>query len=292
MKTIKFLAVITVLTLTAASCVEKSGKYQTLLAERDSLKTEATSLETDYNETLKILNDVENGFAVIRESENKMRVELPGIEGQNATKRQQIASQLTQIKEILDQNRSRIEELQRISGQKGKQNSTLAATIKRMETELNERTSLIASLQDELVHKNVRIEELTTTVTDLNHGLANLNEVSQQQQTTIRNQDKNINTVWYCVATSQELKEAQILSGNGLFRPSTVLDKTFDQTAFKEADLRNVFAVSTDSKRVKMLSTHPKDSYTLAKGDDKMITIEITDPEKFWSVSKYLVVQK
>lgn len=256
------------------------------------MKTEATSLETDYNETLKILNDVENGFAVIRESENKMRVELPGIEGQNATKRQQIASQLTQIKEILDQNRSRIEELQRISGQKGKQNSTLAATIKRMETELNERTSLIASLQDELVHKNVRIEELTTTVTDLNHGLANLNEVSQQQQTTIRNQDKNINTVWYCVATSQELKEAQILSGNGLFRPSTVLDKTFDQTAFKEADLRNVFAVSTDSKRVKMLSTHPKDSYTLAKGDDKMITIEITDPEKFWSVSKYLVVQK
>jgi hypothetical protein len=41
-----------------------------------------------------------------------------------------------------------------------------------------------------------------------------------------------------------------------------------------------------------VLTSHPKESYNLVTAEDKTVTIEILNPALFWSVSKYLVVQK
>jgi len=292
MKTFKFIAVFTVLLLTTASCVENSDKYKTVIAQRDSLQMQAQTIEAGYNETIDILNEVEAGFASIREIEGKMTLDIKRVEGNNKNKKQQIAIQLNQVKEILAQNKKRIEQLQRQSTQKGKENSTLALTIKRMQTELEEKTAFVASLQDELTKRNIKIEELATTVDSLNTNVAVLHQVSEKQQNTIKNQDVNLNTVWYCVATSEILKDAKVLSLNGLFRPRTVLDKDFDRSVFIQTDLRTISSVTTDSKKIKILSTHPQDSYNLVTDENKLITIEIINPTKFWSVSRYLVVQK
>jgi len=221
-----------------------------------------------------------------------MKLNIKNVEGNSKNKKQQIVMQLNQVKEILAQNKKRIEQLQRQSAQKGKESSTLALTIKRMETELEEKTAFLASLQNELAKKNIIIEELATTVDSLNTNVAVLHQVSEKQQDTIKNQDTNLNTIWYSVATSEILKEAKIITSNGLFRPKTVLDKDFDRNAFIQADLRSLATVATGSKRIKILSSHPQDSYKLVTDENKIITIEIINPSKFWSVSRYLVVQK
>ena len=292
MKAFKLITVITVLLFTTVSCVENSDKYKAILAQRDSLQMQAQTIEAGYKETIGILNDVEAGFASMREIEGNMMLDIKSVEGNNNNKKQQIAIQLNQLKEILAQNKKRIEQLQRQSTQKGKESTTLALTIKRMQTELDEKTAYITSLQDELAKKNIKIEELVTTVDSLNTDITVLNQVSEKQQHTIKNQDININTVWYSVATYEVLKNAKVISTNGLFRPRTVLDKDFDRSVFIQTDLRNMSSVTTGSKRIKILSSHPQDSYNLVKDENKIITIEIINPGKFWSVSRYLVVQK
>lgn len=292
MKAFKLITVITVLLFTTVSCVENSDKYKAILAQRDSLQMQAQTIEAGYKETIGILNDVEAGFASMREIEGNMMLDIKSVEGNNNNKKQQIAIQLNQLKEILAQNKKRIEQLQRQSTQKGKESTTLALTIKRMQTELDEKTAYITSLQDELAKKNIKIEELVTTVDSLNTDITVLNQVSEQQQHTIKNQDININTVWYSVASYEVLKNAKVISTNGLFRPRTVLDKDFDRSVFIQTDLRNMSSVTTGSKRIKILSSHPQDSYNLVKDENKIITIEIINPTRFWSVSRYLVVQK
>jgi len=292
MKALKFITVITVLLFTTVSCVENSDKYKSILAQRDSLQMQAQTIEAGYNETITILNEVEAGFASIREIEGNMKLNIKNVEGNSKNKKQQIVMQLNQVKEILAQNKKRIEQLQRQSAQKGKESSTLALTIKRLETELEEKTAFLASLQNELAKKNIIIEELATTVDSLNTNVAVLHQVSEKQKDTIKNQDTNLNTIWYSVATSEILKEARIISFNGLFRPRTVLDKDFDRNAFIQADLRSLASVATGSKRIKILSSHPQDSYKLVTDENKIVTIEIINPSKFWSVSRYLVVQK
>jgi len=66
MRTVQFLAIIAALVFTATSCVENTGKYKTLAAERDSLQLQAQTIEANYNDTIGILNDVEDGFEKIR----------------------------------------------------------------------------------------------------------------------------------------------------------------------------------------------------------------------------------
>lgn len=291
MKTIKFYAIITTFVLIAASCVENSGKYKAVVAQRDSVEQVKQALDSNYNQTLEILNDIEGGFAKINQDESQMKVNLKGVEGSKTNKRQLIAAQMTSIKESMEQNKAKIAELRHLASKRGKANSKLTETIKRIQTELDEKVVQIQTLQAELDQKNIKITELNTTVNDQSKNIADQQNVMEQQKSTIKVQDTDINTVWYCVASAKKLKEAKIISAGGLFKSSKVMDNEFDKKAFTAVDLRNISSIPTDSRKVKILSLHPKNSYNLVTGTDKKISIEITNSSKFWSVSKYLVVQ-
>lgn len=292
MKTIKFLVALTVVALTTVSCVEKSAKYQALLAQRDSLQSQMTTVQGQYTQTMELLSAVDSGFASLRESEAKLKVDMKGIESQGSTKKQEIAAQFDQMKKILEENKTRLAKLERISKDQTSKNARLAETIKRMQEELDVKTMAIASLQAELEKRDVKINELNTTVTGLNSNIASLNEESQKQQATIKTQDESLNKVWYYIGTSSQLKDAKILNSNGFLRAKTVLDRDFNKAVFTQADKRNLSVIPTGEKSIKVLSNHPKDSYTLTKGSDNTVSLEIKDADKFWSVSKYLVLQK
>ena len=62
--------------LVATSCdVERSEKYQTLLAERDSLYTEAVASKGGFDEALNTINEIENALEAVRAQENIIRME-------------------------------------------------------------------------------------------------------------------------------------------------------------------------------------------------------------------------
>lgn len=294
MKVIKFYALIAVVAFISTSCVENSVKYKSMVAQRDSLDRAKQALDSSYNQTLDILNDVENGFSKINKKASEMRVNLEGIEGQQVSKRDLIAAQMTAVKEELDQNKAKIAELRRLNAKNaafGKANLVLEETIKRLQSEMDAKDVQIQALQAELTQKNIKIEELNTTVTTQSKNIADQQNVMEQQKSTIKVQDADMNKVWYCVANTKALKAAKVLSAGGLFQAKKVMDTEFDTKAFTEVDLRTLTSVPTNSKSAKLISAHPQSSFTLETGADKKITIKITNPTKFWSVSKYLVVQ-
>ncbi|MDD4968564.1 MAG: hypothetical protein PHT07_03955 [Paludibacter sp.] len=292
MKAIKSYVIIAALAIATVSCVENSSKYKTAIAQRDSLEQVKQALDSNYNQTLVVLNDIENGFSEINQKEKDMKVNLKGVEGNTTNKRQLIAAQMTAIKEGIEQNKAKIAELRKLAAKKGRMNSKLEGTIKRLQTEMDEKVVQIQTLQAELEQKNIKITELNTTVDSQSKNIAEQQNVLEQQKSTLKAQDADLNAVWYCVETSQKLKAAKIISGGGLFQAKKVMDTDFDKKNFTQVDLRNISSIPTNSKKVTILSTHPKNSYNLVTGTDKKITIEITNPSKFWSVSKYLVVQK
>jgi len=289
MKTIKFYAVIATLAFLTTSCIENSEKYKAAIVSRDSLAFEKQASDSNYIRTLTILNEIETGFSEITQNEKQMKINLKGVEGTN--KKELIAAQMNAIKESMEQNKAKIAELQQLAAKKGKANNMLASTIKRLQSELEEKTVQIQSLQAELEQKNIKINELSTTVNDQSKNIAEQQSAMEQQKSTIKGQDSDLNTVWYCVASAKTLKETKIVSSAGLFQSKKVLDNEFDKDAFIQVDLRNISSIPTNSKRVKILSLHPKNSYNMVTDADKNITIEITNPSKFWSISKYLVVQ-
>lgn len=284
MKTLNYLVVITLTIFATTSCVESSSKYKALVAQKDSLQTNLDSTENRFNETLLTLNEIEEGFRAITAEESKLTLNMENTS--TMTKKQQIAMQVTQIKDLLAQNRASIKQLQAKLAQSGRNNKILTETIKRMEDQLNEKTATITALQDELAKKNIKIEELVADVNNLNSNVKKLEETSASQQSTIQTMDTDMNTVWYCVATAKELKAANIKSSG------KVMNKDFNKEAFTQADLREVKSIPLNCRKAKLLSSHPQGSYTLEVGADKMQTLVISNPQQFWSISKYLVIEK
>ena len=292
MKAIKFYATLVALAFLTASCVENSGKYKAAVAKRDSLAIEKQVLDSNFNQTITLLNEIESGFAVISQNEKQVQLNMKGIESKNPNQRDVIIAQMQAIKLSMEQNKAKIAELRNLEAKKRKANSLLAEensqlteTIRLLQLKMDEQGVQIQSLQAELLQKNIVIDELTTTVNTQQNVLA-------QQETTINEQVTDKNKVWYCVATSKKLKKAKIVTDAGLFQSQKVMKNDFDKSYFTQVDMRTFTSIATNSNNVKILSSHPQSSYRLVTGADKKITITITDPTSFWSVSKYLVVKK
>ena len=92
-----------------SSCVEKSKKYQQLLAEKEAVVVENQNIEKEYNAALGIISDVENNLSAIRDAEGLML-----IKAENNTQRDQLNSELIQIKENMAINRARLDSLSNV----------------------------------------------------------------------------------------------------------------------------------------------------------------------------------
>ena len=162
-------------------------------------------------------------------------------------------------------NRDKIFQLEEKLAKSGKNNTSLRATIERMKAELEVKDQMILALKDDLSKKDIRIEELNVAVTDLNSNVQELTAVNEAQEAKIEEQIKNINEVWYCIGNDKDLKDADILTGTGLFRSKKIFEKDFDKKIFVEADLRELKSIPIDAKKAKLLSKHPEGSFQIGR---------------------------
>lgn len=261
-----------------SSCVEKSKKYQQLLAEKNAAVVENQNIEKEYNAALGIINDVENNLSAIRDAEGLMLIKNEGT-----SQRDQLNSELIQIKEAMAKNRARLDSLSNALNKTNKDRSYLRNTIKKLQDQIAEKEQVIAQMQEQIAQKDKEIEGLNTKVSNLNKDLKDINAKSDEQSRLIADQILEMNKVYYIGAKKKELKEKGILTSKYILR-----DKVPTQ-AFTQVDKREVKEVTFEAKKAKVMSSHPINSYTLVK-KDKQVIMQITNPEQFWSVTKYLVV--
>lgn len=279
---------VAMIVMSITSCVENSDKYKNLQSQLtsmntayDSLKSQNTNLQASYDEVIKIINELEKSFAQIREQENSLKIEVAENENvENANAR--IIAKINQIQELLKKNKSSINSLQRQLKKLGKENDALAESILSYEQQLKEKVDMILELQSTIEAKNQSIK-------DLNTSIDTLTRISGELKESIRQQSEKIHTVFYIVGTSKELKANNIIKSSF---SKKALEQEFDKSVFTAADMRELTKIEVNGKRVKILTTHPADSYTIEKNEDGSKYINITDTEKFWSISKYLVIKK
>ena len=142
------------------SCVEKSDKYKNVVAQRDSIFQSEQMLKAEFDQTLEVLNEIESSFQTLREVENQVVVQMNTPEGRTLSKRQMIADQVNQIKEILEENKKKIDDLEQKMAQSNKKNSSLSKTITRLQNELSEKLVIIQTLQADIEAKNGKIREI------------------------------------------------------------------------------------------------------------------------------------
>lgn len=272
-------------------CTNQSTEVKRLQAENDSLLQVNAQTTADFNEMIQLINDVEEGFRQMKEAENYLVTQKDANGEVSLTTREQIKNDMTLVAETLQKNKERLDKLQQQLKQSKNQSASLQKAIERLQAEITEKTELITSLQESLAKRDVRIAELDDAVNNLIGQVENLATENQQQKEVLQSQDEALNTVYYALGTNKELKEQKIVEGGGLFSSKKVMESDFNKDYFTTADMRKLHEIPFDSKKAKFLTKHPEGSYELQKDNEGYLTLVITNPENFWSLSRYLVVE-
>ena len=274
MRKLFFLVMAGALVLTGCND-KKSTQSLESLAQADSLRKIIEQRDNEINDMMGTLNEIQEGLREITEAENRVSIVKDG-EGSN--KAQQIKENVSFISNRMKQNRELIKKLQKQLRESSYKGDELKKTVENLIQQLDEKDQQLQQLRAELDAKDIHITELDETVNNLNTSVSNLKSESASKSQTISDQDKQLNTAWFVFGTKKELKNQHILEAN------------FNKSYFTKIDIRVDKEIKLYSKSAKILTTHPSSSYTLAQDAKKQYVLRITNPQIFWSTSKYLVV--
>ncbi|MFA6872489.1 MAG: hypothetical protein WCQ86_00695 [Bacteroidaceae bacterium] len=272
--------------LLLASC-NQSAKTENdaLKAKTDSLQAQLAKNQSDMDEVLSLFSEVQDGFSLINQAEGRINVSRTGSAENRQAAKAQIQEDMQFIVNTMKSNKDRISALQHKLNSGQIKSVELQKTLTALQNELVQKNQQLSEMQAQLEERNIVIEGLSKDVSDLNSNVTELTTQNEHKAKIVADQDKNLNTAWFVFGTKSELKEKHIVEGDD------VLKGSYDKGYFTKVDIRTLNAISLLSKKAKVLTSHPASSYELVKGGDKMLTLKITDPTKFWSVSRYLVVR-
>lgn len=286
MNTKIYFLILLVVSLTA--CNMKSRDYESLQAERDSLARVQQAMQAEMDTYFSTINLIEQNIEKIKNAEKLITLN-PDAEFDIDT-RNKINDDLAYINEMLKANREETNRLRENLRKSSFKSAELERTITRLMKALDEETMKVNSLNAQLAAKDSLIIQLNTNLESMSGDMDDLQEKNAQHVSTIKEQDETIHTAWYVFGTRKELKEQKIITSEGWFRPGRVLESDFNKSYFVRIDARKTKSIPLYSSRARILSTHPKSSYTLEKENDSF-TLLIIDTQEFWSVSKYLVIE-
>ena len=277
-----FLACITLL---VTGCKEKKQAPVMLqnIQASDSLHKIIAQRDNEINDMMATLNQIEDGFEVINIAEDRVNVAQTG-EGDATDKAKEIANNIKIITDKMQENRALISKLQKQLRQSSFKSQEFKRTIEGLMRRMSEKDQQLQELRAELDAKDIHISELDETIDNLNNNITDLQNESEQKTQTINNQDMQLNTAWYVFGTKSELKEQNILVGG------KVLQASFNRNYFMKIDIRVEKDIKLYSKYAKILTMHPASSYTLQRDNFNQYVLHITNPQLFWSTSKYLVI--
>lgn len=266
----------------------QKDSLQLIINEQNYSLTERDSSISDY---ISYFKDVERNLDSITAKQQMITVnsDKSGIESKENTKIR-ITSQIETINSLIDQNRKTIASLNKKLKSSGRKNAELEKMILKLNNELEQKSIELAALNQNLTELNLQIVQLQTSM-----EMLTVENAAKSQN--ISEQTAALHTAYYVMGKSKDLQELNIIDRKGgllgMGRTSK-LNENVDKSKFTQIDYTRVgtIAINDDAK---IITTHPSDSYTLEKdGKDKkhVKNLTITNPEKFWSASKFLVIVK
>jgi hypothetical protein len=135
--------------------------------------------------------------------------------------------------------------------------------------------------------------------TGLRQAVAERDNVITRKDSALRNRQKDIldrdtemNWGYFVFGPREDLMESAIIDRKGsIFKKTSILNGQVDKSKFTQIDIRKVDDINLGiTKRKNVVTPHPAESYYIALVGQEA-HLKITDAQRFWSTSRYLVVE-
>ncbi len=274
--------------LSTCTDTKSSEEYQNLLVVKEHLEEELERREQYNRDVIHAMTQIEDNLAAIRERE----MGIVNVKNQSgANQKDRITLIVSEIGTYFEENRNIIRKLENQVKSHEKRNSEL--------------DKLVAFQKRTILEKEKQIQELLKKVSELNVRL----EVSESEKNrivlakeaeldeTLKELDEKeavITTAYYKYGTKKELLSKGIIKKDGgvlgIGKTIALSNKLSTQT-FIPLNINNTAEINLGfSEKQQIISVHPNNSYYFVKANNGASFLKITNPERFWSISKFLVI--
>jgi hypothetical protein len=281
----------------AMGCNQHKEELAKALADAQALAAEKDSLITEVLETSKFVNGINEELAKARTAlvTSAATTDAGTPAERDRAARSAALERVTSLVARLNETEQRLEQ----SGQRARslssRNTTLLRQIEEYKTSID---SLQASaLRTETELRGV-IDSQSVQIAGLNTQLDTARIVNEQLRDTVGNLTRYKNTVFYIAGTEEELLKKGVVVKEGkkfLFFGGKQLNpaRSLDSSVFTAVDKTTMTTIALPADREYKLVSRQNLSYadTASVRDGKLHgQLHISQPEEFWSGSKYLIL--
>lgn len=271
------------------ACNQKELKQ--LREQNVQLTQMAQEKDSTIDDFVESFDVIAANLAIIKEKENIIAVsasENPSV-GQKA----QIITDLGLVRDLLEENKAKLESLDKKLKNSWYQNSKLKKLVAGLKSQIEEKDISINALSEQIAQLNVEVDNLNVQVIDLNGTLVALNTENDSKAKTIEDQTTDLHTAHYVIGNIKELKIKEVVTSTGGLLgigATTQLNQKINPDNFNTIDITQTTTIPVVGKKVSLVTYHPSTSYRFEGTDKEIEAITILNPDEFWKASKYLVV--
>ncbi len=256
--------------------------------EKDSLQTVINQRDSALSNYLTSFNDIEYTLDSINVKQKNIVLKTGTTNELKTSVVQEINAEITAINSLIERNKKQITNLNDKLKTSGNKNEKLQTAVKKLNDELTKK-------QEELGTLNIKLNSLNVELLILNSALGTLNAENASQAQIIANEVADAHKAFYIIGTSKDLVKDKVIEKKGGvlgMGKTSELKNDFKANRFTQIDYTQITSIPVNSKSIEIISSHPTDSYKIEKEKGMVKDVLITNAEKFWNASKYLVIVK
>lgn len=258
------------------------GKTDTSALEQtiDSLRQANQQQQNSLQEMTTFVTTMSDGMNAIAQQEN-MIFNNGGNEGTSLDK-EQLKSHLETLANTLTEQRSKIKALSDSLKGRGADLSKMQGLIDNLTRQLEEKDKVIAQLRQDVEQKNFSIADLQKKLNVAMAGSAQY----EQRAAKAEKELATITSAYVLMGTKEAL-----LDGGYIDKRKHVQTETMPKGDFTKVNIYQFTELDIPTRSPKLLTDHPRKSYSIEKIDKENRKLVITNPQLFWSSSRYLIIQ-
>lgn len=283
MKTLRYGIFSLVLCALLSSC--GSGTEEAVNPYEDSLKNANQSLSGQVAAKdsaifgfIRSFNEIQENLDVIKDKEKLLTISSQTGE-LDQDQKEKIIGDIQAIYDLMVKNKQKL--------------SSVNKKLKRANLKISEFEKMIERMNTQIAEKDVEISELKNQLEKMNIELSEITLNYEAAQEMLEEKTVKLNKGFYAFGTSKELIKQGVLTKEGGFigmGKAEKLKADFNKNYFTQVDVSETSTINLSSKKAKLITVHPTDSYKFEGPEGKVEKLVITNPEEFWSASKYLVI--
>jgi chromosome segregation ATPase len=263
-----------------ALMVEKANTNQ-MIQLKDSIMFDMDNSFMEIESNLKSIKEKRNQVAMVQSEGGKNR-------------KQAIIDDIKLLDNMVEENNKKIADLEQKLRKSGLNAKTYEKRLQGLTETIESQNAEIAELKKTVETKNITLAEMDSKIQNLNTNVAQQADTISYKQKVIVDKTDKLNTAHVVLGTYKELKEDGILDREGAILGvggNKAIQENFDPKYFTELDIRKTKTIAVNAKKAVVISEHPQSSYKMVEENGQIAYLQIENPEEFWRISKYAVIQ-